>query len=387
MKKTISFVVAAIVSVQFLMAQSVADGIKYLDYTFKSQTARQVLKKNYESNPKDPKAIYWYGQAMIAGGDVSKEDIAAAKSFYQKALTDGVNDPWIWVGIGHMELLEGGDINAAKQKFEQAITATTATRGRNKGKASPEILDAIGRANADGGSKIGDPMYGIEKLKEAIAIDPNTPDHYIHMGICYLKLGGENGGEAVKAFQDAISHDPKCAEAMFRIGRVYASQNNYEAFSKYFDDAITADPNFPDVYLAYFEYYKYKDVNKAKSYLDKFIATADKDPRNDFYLADYLFRAGNYNESIAKAKEIEASAGGVAAVPRLNILYAYDYDRLGDSVQSRSYLEKFFNTAPQTQIQPTDYELAVKVFSKFPGSETTAVGYLEKAIANDTSRV
>ncbi|MDE3237128.1 MAG: hypothetical protein KGO81_14340, partial [Bacteroidota bacterium] len=44
-------------------------------------------------------------------------------------------------------------------------------------------------------------------------------------------------------------------------------------------------------------------------------------------------------------------------------------------------------TAPQTQIQPTDYELAVKVFSKFPGSETTAVGYLEKAIANDTSRV
>lgn len=387
MKKTISFFVAAILAVNVLVAQTMADGIKYIGYAFKNNTARDILKKSYDANPKDPQTIYWYGQSLIAGSNVKPEDIQAAKAVYQKALTDGVNDPLIWVGMGHVELLEGGDINAAKQKFEQAITATTATRGRNRGKPNPQILAAIGRANADGGSKMGDPAYGIEKLKRAAELDPKNSDIFVNMGICYLKLGSENGGEAVKSFEEALTRDPKNAVADFRIGNVYLSQNNVESFTKYFDDAIAADPAFPDVYLTLFNYYKYKDVNKAKDYLDKFIANADKDPKNDYFVADYLFQAGNYKESLAKAKEIETSLGGTSTLPRLNLLYAYDYDRLGDSVQAKTYLEKFFSTVPVNLIQPSDYDLAVKVFSRFPGSEATAVGYLRKAIDSDTSKV
>ncbi|MFX5714282.1 hypothetical protein ABTE40_21290, partial [Acinetobacter baumannii] len=83
--------------------------------------------------------------------------------------------------------------------------------------------------------------------------------------------------------------------------------------------------------------------------------------------ADYLFRAGKYNESLAKTKEIDA-ATAANPIPRLNMLYALDYDRLGDSVQSKSYLEKFFAKAPTTEVKPDDYDFAVKVFSKFPGN-------------------
>jgi len=154
-------------------------------------------------------------------------------------------------------------------------------------------------------------------------------------------------------------------------------------FLPLFADAITADPNFPPVYYTLYDYYKDKDVNKAKDNLEKFIASADKDPNNDLLYADYLFRAGKYNESLAKAKEIETSFGA-ANVPRLNIIYAYDYDRLGDSVQAKTYTEKFFAAATQDNIQPTDYEFAVKVFSKFPGNEATAVGYIQKALVADT---
>jgi hypothetical protein len=49
----------------------------------------------------------------------------------------------------------------------------------------------------------GDHMYAIDKLKQAAAIDLTNPDIMINMGINYLKMGGENGGEAVKAYQDA----------------------------------------------------------------------------------------------------------------------------------------------------------------------------------------
>lgn len=387
MKKIVSLMFTAMLAAQCLVAQ-VPEGIKYLNYN-RNKSAKEAFQKAYDANPKDPQAIYWLGQALLAtdGDTPTKTQIAAAKALYQKGLQEIGSDPLILVGMGQVEILEGGDINSAKQKFEQAITATTETKGRNKGKPSIAILTAIGRANAEVPSTMGDHMYAIDKLKQAAAIDPlTTPsDVYVNMGINYLKMGGENGGEAVKAYQEAISRDPKNALAMYRIGKIYQSQNNKDLFELNFNNGIVADPNFPQVYLALFEYYANRDVNKAKEYLDKYIATADKTPENDVFVAEYLFRATKYNESIAKLKELDASIGA-ANLPSLYLLYAYNYDRIADSVQAKANLEKYFAN-PSAKIKPDDYDLAVKVFSKFPGSEGTAAGYLEKAILNDTSRV
>lgn len=388
MKKTITLLVAAFLVVNGLVAQSMADGINDLNSSFKVQSAIDILKKIYDSKPKDPQAIYWYGQALIGGNDVTKTQMDAAKAVYQKALTDGVNEPLIWVGIAHIDLLEGGDLNAAKQKFEQAITATTPTKGRHKGEPSVEILEAIGRANADGGSKVGDPQYGIEKLKQAAALDPKNSMVYVYMGICYLKLGGENGGEAVKAFEQATTIDPKNVLAYYRIGMVYLSQNNEDALMPAFGKAIDVDPTFPDTYLALFEFYKNRNVDMAKTNLDKFIKYADKDPQNDFYLADYLYQAGKYQESLAKEKEIQQSLGGTTnQLPGLNLLYAYNYYKLGDSIQAKQNIDTYFKLEPTDKIKPADYELAVKIYSKFPESATDAVKYIDAAIQSDTSKV
>jgi hypothetical protein len=386
MKKIVSMMLAVLFLVQFVMAQSVPEGVKLLQYVYKNNSAKAVLQKAYDANPKDPQAIYWLGIADVAKNRevLSKDGVAAARALYQKALQDGVNDPLIWVGQGTMDILDGNNVNAAKQKFEQAITTTTETKGKNKGKPSAAILNAIGFANSLGSSTMGDPIYGIEKLKQAATIDLNSSDIYYNMGVCYLKLGGENGGEAVKAFQEADLRDTKSGRAKWRTGKIYQSQNNKESLELFFNGAIQAEPAFPAPYLELFNYYANRDVAKAKGYLDDFLKYADKDPLNDFFYAEYLFRAGKYNESLAKAKEIEASAG-LAAVPRLSLLYAYNYDRLGDSVKAKDNVVKFFNA--KLDIQSPDYDLAVKLLSKFPGNEAQTVGYLEQAIGNDTSRV
>ncbi len=380
MKKTVSLVVAALLAVVFVSAQSLTDGIKYISYG-KSKSAIETLQKAYNANSKDPQTIYWYGQALLSQ---DQPDIKGAKSLYQKALQEGVNDAWIWVGLGHVELLEGGDMNAAKQKFEQAITATIETKGKNKGRANSAILTAIGRANADGSSKVGDPNYGIEKLKQAGELDKTSADIYVNMGILYQKLGGEMGGEAVKAYTEAISRDPKNALAMFYIGRIYGSQNNKDLMEQFYGNAVAADPTFPLVYLNWFNYYQNKDVNRAKEYLEKYIQYADKDCKTDYFNANYLFIAGKYQESLDKAKAM--NAGDCKSYVMLPVLFAFNYDRLGDSTQAKSYLEKFFANAPLDKIEPVHYELAIKVFSKFPGSEATTAGYLQKAIDNDTSK-
>ena len=384
MKKIFTLMFTAMVAAQCLMAQ-IPVGIKYLNYE-KNNSAKDAFQKAYDANPKDPQTIYWLGQSLLAtdGGDPTKAQVLAAKALYQKGLLDIGSDPWLLVGMGHVEILEGGDINSVKQKFEQAITATTETKGKNKGKPNPAILNAIGRSNAEVSSTLGDHVYAIDKLKQAAAIDLTDPDIYINMGINYLKLGGENGGEAVKAYQEALLRDPKNARAMYRTGKIYQSQNNKDLFELNFNNAIAADPAFAPAYFAYYLYYADRDVNKAKEYLDKFVATADKDPRTDFFLADYLFRSGKNAESLAKLKELEVSAG-LAALPRLNIEYALNYDRLVDSVQAKANIEKFFATVPADKIVPADYELAVKVMSKFPGSEAQAVAYIQKALQTDTA--
>lgn len=359
----------------FVSAQSIDDAKKFLYYE-KITSAKQALQKLVASDPKNAQAIYWLGQTYVYNGQVD-----SAKIIYQNALNAGVNDAWIWIGSGHIESLQGGDINAAKQKFEQAITATTSTKGKNKG-PNPEILTAIGRAMASGNSSDGDPDYGIEKLKQAATINPKDPDIFVNMGLCYLKKGGDHGGEAFDAFRQASVADPQYARAYYRIGKIYQTQRNIESMNEWYGKAIGADPAFAPVYLSYFQYYSEKDVTAAKEYLDKYVANADKDCATDFFVGDYLFRAGKYQESLQKAKEMDG--GACKDYDRLNILYAYNYDRLGDSVQAQTYLKKYFSVADTASIQPSDYAFAGAVLAKFPESGDQAVAYLRKAILNDT---
>ena len=375
MKKTILSIACIVLVSASTMAQSVDDGIKFLYYG-KDKSAKDALQQVVDKNPKDGRAVYWLGQALLAYGN---DDVAGAKKVYQNALTNGVNDPFILVGMGEIDLIESNDSNAAKQKFEQAITMSKDRKGRE----NPEILDAIGRANAYGGNKIGDPSYAIEKLQRAKQLDPKNPDIDINLGINYLKMGSDKGGDAVTAFLDAAAIDPKYAAAYTRVGNVYKSQDNKESMQEWYNKAVAADPTYAPVYYNWFDYYQNRDINAAQDYLNNYVKYADQDCNTDYFKANYLFRAGKYDESKAAADAM--ANGSCKDFPRLNILYAYNYDRLGDSAQAKNYLDKYFALqAPGSDIDPNYYMLAGKVYSKFPGMEDTAVTYLTRAMDADT---
>lgn len=374
MKNKMALLVAGfIMAATSLSAQSLADGIKNIYYE-KYNTAKDVLQQVYNANPKDPAAIYWLGQAHL-----QLDDVAGAKALYQKALNEGVNDAWLWIGMGHVEMLEKGDINAAKQKFEQAITATKGKKAEN-----PDILNAIGRANADGGSAVGDPVYGVEKLKRAAEIDKKNPEIYINMGICYLKMGAERGGDAVSAFTEALNRDPKNAKAKFRIAKVYISQENEPIYLPALEETVGMDAAYAPAYLALYEHYAKKNFDKAKENIELFLVHSEKNPKNDLYYADYLFQAGKYQESIDKTKSIESTTSG-EKLPGIYLLYAYNYDRLKDSIQSKAFMEKFLITEKPEKVSPVVYDFAAQVLTKFPGNELKAADYYQKAMDADTT--
>jgi len=392
MKKVVVLMMSAALVVTGLNAQApvspLAEGVKMLNYE-KNKSALTFFKEALDKNPGDPETTFWYGQAILSqnyNGVSTPESIQQAKALYQQALQAKGNDAWLLVGMAHIQSLEGVDDNAVKQNLEVAITSSLISKGKLKGKPNPEIINAIGRVYAELPSTIGDHQFAIDKLKETVSSNETAgASLYINLGINYLKLGGERGGEAVSALQEAINRDAKNAYAYYRIGKVYQTQANKESLEDNFRKAVEIDQAIAPVYMSKYTYYSDKNTDSAKSNLDTYLKYADKDPVLDFLNADYLFQAGQYDQSLAKAKELEAAVG-VTALPRLSILLAYIADRKGDSVSSKNYVDQFLNNKAVEKIESSDYELAVKVYSKFPGNQAVLADLLTKAIAGETQK-
>src|SRR4051812_28031277 len=100
MKKLTVLFLSLLFAGKFLLAQTVDEARNFLNYG-RTQSARQTLDKMLAANPKNGEAIYWLGQTLLAS-----DNTAGAKKVYQDALAAGVNDPLVWVGMGHIELLE-----------------------------------------------------------------------------------------------------------------------------------------------------------------------------------------------------------------------------------------------------------------------------------------
>ena len=344
-------------------SQTIEEGKKLLYYE-RNKSALGVFKKLAAAKPGDAETTYWLGQAFLAN-----DDLAAAKNLYNQF---GGENAWILAGLGHIVLLEK-NTDAAIQKFDKALELSK----NKKGNYNTEILMAAGRANADGDNTMGDAKYAVEKLILAASQDSKNPEPQLLLGICYLKLGREFGGEAVTAFREAVKRDPSYAKAYYRMGRIFQVQLSFDLMTEQFDKAIKADPAFGLTYLAYFLHYQYRDVALAKDNLDKYLANSDKDCNSDYYLADYLYRAGRYNESLDKAKAMEA--GECKDFLKLNFLYALNYDKLNETANAEICLEKYFAGMPADKIQPQDYEFAGKFYAKSADKKIKAISYFTQA--------
>jgi tetratricopeptide (TPR) repeat protein len=369
--KQISLLASLILLGNILFAQSIDEGKKFLNYE-RYTSAQNVFSKLLAANPNDVEAAYWMGQAYLQNAD--NPDTAAAKALYQKTLQANPNNPLLIVGMGEIDLLEGRKEDA-RNKFETAISLT-------KKKELPEILTAVGRANVD--VKSGDATYAIDKLNQATEKDKKNAEIQIELGDAYRKM--IDGANATIAYQNALSLDPKDARASFMIGRIYETQGYGQEpiYMKYYNAAIAEDPNFAPVYYWLYNYYYQRDVNKARDYLNKYIAVADPNSKNCYAEASLLFVSKLYTDAISKADACISSTGTAKPFPNLYGLKAYSYDKLGDSLNAKKYFDEFFSKVNPDKIGPKDYATYGKILLKFPGNDSLASVYIDKAILLDT---
>ena len=363
--KIISFLLSFLISANILFAQSIDEGKRFLYYE-RYNSAKDVFNKLVNANPNNVDAEYWLGQTYLG-----EEDSISAKALYQKTLNANPNSPLMLVAMGHIALLENQN-NDARNRFETAISLT-------KGK-DYNVINAISRANVD--TKAGDAVYAIGKIK-TIPENKRTAEIWTTLGDAYRKL--IDGANAQLAYQSALAVDPNYARASFMIGRLYQTQGFTQElyYMKYYNEAITKDPKFAPVYVWLSQYYYKRDINKAREYLDKYIAVADADTQNCYYQASYLYASGQYQQTITKANEC-ISAGGKNPHPSLFGLKAFAYDKLGDSANAKTFFEMYFQKQNPEKLESGDYAKYGLVLLKFPGNEATAAGYIQKAIALDT---
>ncbi|HLY69938.1 MAG TPA: tetratricopeptide repeat protein [Puia sp.] len=375
--KKISLSLSAAIALLFtgnvLFAQSVEQGKKFLYYQ-RYKSAKDAFEKVLQANPNDLNAVYWLGQTLLAPKE--NRDTAGAKALYQKSLISNGTAPLILAGMGEIELLEDkpGD---AKQHFETAISLT-------KGK-DIEVLNAVGRANANFDVKAGDPNYAIEKLTMATQIKKfNDAETYVLMGDAYRKL--IDGGNAVLNYTKALQIQPNFAEADYKIGKIYLSQNNREYFLPAFEKAVQEDPAYAPGYYELYYYWYYHDVNKAGQYLDKYVANTDQGPETEYSKADYLYASSKFADAKAKAEALISQYGDKVS-PRMYRLLAFAEDTLGDPVSSKqSMLTYFSKETDSARIRGSFYELLAKDDGKSPDSLTQleAFKYYGMAIQKDS---
>ncbi|MDP4284082.1 MAG: tetratricopeptide repeat protein [Bacteroidota bacterium] len=368
--KKIGIVSSLILMGNILFAQSIDEGKKFLYYE-KFESAQKNFQQMLTKDPNNVDAAYWLGQVYLQNSD--NRDTAAAKTLYQQTLQAHPNAAILIVGMGEIELMEG-KTDDARNRFEAAINMT-----RKRDLA--DILLAVGIANVD--AKAGDPVYAVDKLQQAAERDKKSAEIQDVMGDAYRKM--IDGANATLAYQRALDLDPKDARASFMIGRIYETQGyGQEAiYMRYYNDAIAEDPNFAPVYYWLYTYYYQRDVNKAREYLNKYVAVADQDSKNCYAEASLLYVSKLYDEAISKANGCIATAGA-RPFPNLFGLKAYAYDKKGDSLNAKKSFEEFFAKVNPDKIGPNDYATYGKVLLKFPGMDSLANVYVDKAVALDT---
>ncbi|MBS1916620.1 MAG: tetratricopeptide repeat protein [Bacteroidetes bacterium] len=365
-----SLLAAVVLLSNVAFAQSVEQGKKFLYYQ-RYKSAKETFEKVLASNPNNIDAVYWLGQTLLLDPDL--KDSVGAKALYQKALQTNGSAPLLLVGIGNIELREGKTADA-RQHFETAISLT-------KGK-DIDILNAVAEANVD--AKNGDGPYAIEKLNQATQVKKfNDPETYIIMGDAYRKL--IDGGNAVTSYQKALTIDPKLAEAKYKIGKIYLTQNNKDYFLPAFEEATQLDPSYGPAYFELFYYWYYhQDVNKAIGYFDKYTAVTDPKPSDEYNRISFLYAAKKYQDCITQSQQ-KISAQGANAYPLYYKLIAYCYSDMGDSANAKTYLDQYFAKQKPDGFVAQDYSFYAKTLSKFPGNDSLVNLNYQKAFDTDTA--
>lgn len=371
MKTKMSMLAALLLfTVQAVFSQSLDDAKKDLYYEH-YKTAIQTLQKVISSKP-SAEAYYYLGLAEMGDGNVP-----AAKSDFQKGIQTDADAALNYVGLGRVSV-SNKNYDSAKQAFQRAWTMT---KGRD--------FDVVrGILEATSLSPKADGHYALDLVDQFKADRKNrrydfTAPDYTAIGNVYANLP-DGGGKAATNYETAESVDPKYARAFYEEGNLWDRARQDSLALQFWNSAISADPNYSPALYQLFTYYRYRNLDKAKEYLNKYMALSDDKLNAQINLVDVLYLQKNYQQAIDQANQLMSKDVSNDTKTRLYKLIAYSNLAMGDSLDAKKNMDLYFQRQDTDKVLPKDYQFYADVL-KALNEDSLSLVYLNKFVDKDTS--
>lgn len=216
----------------------------------------------------------------------------------------------------------------------------------------------------------------MEKTRDAATL--------VALGDAYLKLNTSIGnGEALTAFQEAVTLDPKNSLAHSRQGYLLYAGRQYEAALSHYNEAQAADPQNPLPYRDLANaYYFTNNFQLSKTNIEKYLQLSDASVEDLYHYTNVLYLTQDYAGALSKIDEVMAKVDN--PLPYLYRIKGYSLMETGKPQEAKTNLEKYFSLEKdQSKYLYSDYFYLGKINASLAKDDTTKrVAYLAAANEN-----
>lgn len=338
-----------------VFAQGYKDGIEYYKID-QLDNAKELLERNLNAASTDKSEAYYYlGMIALKQGNKSE-----AKSFFEKGVAANASNPYNLVGLGALELKNGGN---AKANFEAA---------RKLSKKDPKLEMAIARAYYDANATTY--AKDIEKsIKNARKWNINDPDSYIFEADTYADK--RDWGAAAGNYELAFTNDPNNVEAYVKYANTYFNVNPEMAIDR-LRELLNKRPNSALVQRQLAEkYYEDNLGSKAAEQYGEYIKNPNHFAQDEVRYVQLLFFGGKYQESYDLAtslvNKLNAGDEKVFYMRRMQLYNLVQLDKWQEAMEAG---QTFFSMA-----KPVDATYEVRDYTDY-GKALQETGQPEAAL-------
>ncbi|MDE6486358.1 MAG: tetratricopeptide repeat protein [Muribaculaceae bacterium] len=341
-------------------SQGYKDGIEYYK-AGQYDNAKEILERTLNDSPTDKAlACYYLGQTRLAQGDK-----AEAKKYFDNGVAADAENPYNYVGLGAVALLEG-NADAAKDLFKQA---------QKLGKKNSEITIDIARAYYN-----ANPVTYAKEIETYIAKahkDSKNQEPSIYILEGDMAAAQQDWGGAAGKYEMAITFDQSNPEGYVKYANAYFNVNPAFSIQK-LEELLQQTPNSALAQRELAEkYYQSNHWKKASDLYGEYIKNPNHFPQDKARYSVLLYWGEDYAKSLQVANEVLATEPGNFQAQRLRFIDEIKLKNYEDGVKSA---EQFFaNNAGNPLINANDYVMYAEALSGL-GQDSLAVLQYEAAV-------
>ena len=354
-KKVVMSAVATFV-LSFASAQTVAEGINYLD-SHKYAKAKEVFNQLIEKSP-SAENYFYLGNAYLVQFEPNFDK---AKEAFDKGISLDSKSYLNKIGLASIKMGKGQKVSAINDLNQIA---------KDSREKDPEVLYRIGEALSMYDNS-NDPNLAITFLNKAIekaADKDGVPAHYYYtLGDSYRMI--KDPGNAMSAYEKASAIAKNKASVFYRMATLWMAAKQYKKAEENINKAIAIDPTYAPAYKAQAEYNRtFQRPDETTKSLINYTKYADEDPSTALEIAKLYF----INSNFAEAKATLDKVFDKVSDPIKFKLKAYLQYEENDYAGAKASLESYYSKVEQSRIIPSDAGLEGLIYAGLASKEADA---------------